>query len=409
MQTVSLNNFYRRRDMTPITNPAVREAAAAMQAALKTGSEKEINQAFELFNESVIEAVKEEASMGNDAILASRGQRVLTSQEKKFYQAWIDNAKSTTPQQAFTDILDGGIPETIIQDVYRNLTNEHPLLDMITFTNVNYLTKWILNDHTKQTAAWGTITSEIKQQISSGFKIIEIVQCKLSCFAVLPKDLLDLPNGPTFLDQYIRTILTEAIAVSLEAAIVSGDGLNKPIGLNRNIKKGVSVNTSTGYPKKTAIKVTNFLPEQYGKLVSKLVKTEAGTYRQLKEDSLALICNPVDYYEKIMPATTILTAAGTYAGDIFPVKTRPIQSAELTEGEAILCIPSEYFAAIASSKEGNVVYDDSVQFLEDCRVYMVKMFANGRAWDDTVAILLDISKLEAAYITVINKAETVSA
>ena len=129
--------------MTPITNPAVREAAAAMQAALKTGSEKEINQAFELFNESVIEAVKEEASMGNDAILASRGQRVLTSQEKKFYQAWIDNAKSTTPQQAFTDILDGGIPETIIQDVYRNLTNEHPLLDAITFTNVNYLTKWI--------------------------------------------------------------------------------------------------------------------------------------------------------------------------------------------------------------------------------------------------------------------------
>ena len=51
MQTGSLNNFYRRRDMTPITNPAVREAAAAMQAALKTGSEKEINQAFELFNE----------------------------------------------------------------------------------------------------------------------------------------------------------------------------------------------------------------------------------------------------------------------------------------------------------------------------------------------------------------------
>ena len=39
---------------------------------------------------------------------------------------------------------------------------------------------------------------------------------------------------------------------------------------------------------------------------------------------------------------------------------------------------------------------------------MVKMFANGRAWDDTVAILLDISKLEAAYITVLNKTETAS-
>lgn len=389
--------------MRPITNPVVKQAAAAMQAALKSGNEEQISQAFETFNEAVIDAVKEEAQIGDKNALAQRGHRMLTGEERKFYQAWIDNAKSPTPSQAFDAILTGGIPGTVIEDVYRNLVQQHPLLDAITFTNVSYLTKWIMNDHTKQTATWGAVTSEITKEITSSFKFLELVQCKLSCYAVLPKDLLELPDAPAFLDNYVRTILTEAIAVALENAIVDGDGKDKPVGLSRNIAKGVDFNTETGYPKKTAVKVTDFLPVNYGNLVASLVKTESGTYRTLREDSLAMICNPVDYYKKIMPATTVLTSVGTYVGNVFPVPTKIIQSAELAEGTAILCIPEEYFAAIASSKTGNVIYDDSVQFLEDCRVYMVKMFANGRAYDNTVSVVLDISALEPAYITVLNK------
>lgn len=394
--------------MTPLTNPVVKQAAAAMQAALKSNDEAQISQAFEAFNEAVIDSVRQEAQVNDGNVLVQRGCHMLTTEEKKFYQAWIDNAKSSTPKQAFSDILNGGIPETVIEDVFRNLTLEHPLLDAITFTNVSYLTRWIMNDHTKQTATWGVVTDEIKKQISSGFRIIELVQAKLSCFAVLPKDLLELPNAPAFLDRYVRTILLEAIAVSLENAIVDGDGLNKPIGLSRNIKKGVAFSTETGYPKKTAVPVTDFLPANYGALVAKLVKTEAGTYRTLKEDSLALICNPVDYYTKVMPATTVLTSVGTYVGNCFPVPTKAIQSAELTEGTAILCIPAEYFAALGTSKEGNLEFDDSAQFIEDCRVYKIKLFANGRAYDDTVALLLDISKLNPAYITVLNKQEAVA-
>lgn len=389
--------------MRPITNPVVKQAAAAMQVALKSGNEEQISQAFETFNEAVIDAVKEEAQIGDKNALAQRGHRMLTGEERKFYQAWIDNAKSVSPSQAFDTILTGGIPGTVIEDVYRNLVQQHPLLDAITFTNVSYLTKWIMNDHTKQTATWGAVTSEISKEITSSFKFLELVQCKLSCYAVLPKDLLELPDAPAFLDNYVRTILTEAIAVALENAIVDGDGKDKPVGLSRNIAKGVDFNTESGYPKKTAVKVTDFLPVNYGNLVANLVKTESGTYRTLREDSLALICNPVDYYKKIMPATTVLTSVGTYVGNVLPVPTKIIQSAELEEGTAILCIPEEYFAAIASSKTGNVIYDDSVQFLEDCRVYMVKMFANGRAYDNTVSVVLDISALEPAYITVLNK------
>lgn len=385
--------------MRPLTNPVVKEAAAAMQAALKAGDENSINVAFEQFTASISDVIKSdfEQAHGDREALAKRGYRMLTGKETEFYQNWIEAGKSSNPQQALTDLLSGGMPETIIEDVYRNLVNEHPLLGAITFTNVSYLTKWIMNDHTVQTAQWGEITEEIKKEITSSFKILEMAQCKLSCFAVIPRDMLDL--GPTFMDGYIRAILTEAIACALENAIVDGTGKNMPIGLNRNISKGVAVSDGV-YPKKEAIKVTDFLPATYGDLVARLCKTENGHYRKIED--LSLICNPVDYYRKVMPATTVMSSIGTYTTNVFPVPTKTYESAELTEGEAILCVPKEYFAALGAAKNGAIEIDDSVRFFEDQRAYKIKMFANGRAFDNTVAILLDISELDPAYITVRN-------
>ena len=309
----------------------------------------------------------------------------------------IENAKSSNPRQEFTDLLNDGMPQTIIEDVYRNLVNDHPLLNAITFTNVSYLTRWILNDHTVDKAVWGAINTEVTKKITSSFKIIEMTQCKLSCYAVIPKDMLEL--GPVYLDNYIRTILVDALACALENAIVTGTGKNQPIGLDRNISSTASV-VGGEYPKKAAVKVKSFLPTEYGPLVAKMAKTEKGVYRTIK--GVALICNPIDYLNKVMPATTVLNAAGTYTNNIFPVPTEVYQSAELTEGTAILCLPKEYFLGLGSSKDGNVTYDDSAQFLEDNRVYMIKTYANGRAFDDTASVLLDISELDPAYITVKN-------
>lgn len=394
--------------MRPLLNPVVKEAAAAMQAALKSGDENAINLAFEQFTTSVSDTIKNdfEQAHGDKEALVKRGYRMLTGKEMEFYQKWIEAGKSSNPQQAFVDLLTltGGMPETIIEDVYKNLVNEHPLLDAITFTNVLYLTRWIMNDHTVQSAQWGEITEEIKKEITSSFKILEMTQCKLSCYAVIPRDMLDL--GPTFLDGYIRAILTDAIGTALENAIVNGTGKNMPVGLNRDIHKGVAV-TDGVYPKKAAVKVLDFLPATYGGLVAKLCKTENGKYRKI--EGLTLICNPVDYYQKVMPATTVMSSIGTYTTNVFPVPTKVQESAELSEGEAILCIPKEYFAALGAAKNGAIEIDDSVRFFEDQRAYKIKTFANGRAYDDTVAILLDISELNAAYITVLNKSADTAA
>ena len=384
-----------------------KEAIVALQAAMKSGDETAVKQAWEQFHESVVESVKADYEMaaGDRAALAQRGYRQLTGAETEFYQKMITAGKAADPRQEFTSLLgtEGAMPETIIEDVFRELTQEHALLSKINFQDVKYLTRWILNDHTKQTAVWGPINGEITKKLESSFREVSLTLYKLTAYTVIPKDMLDL--GPAFLDNYIRTILKESIAISLEKAIVDGNGLNCPIGLDRNIGKSTSMNPSSGYAKKTAVKLKSFEPKEYGKVISQLVETENGGMRNFT--SVTLICNMKDYLQKIMPATTVLNAAGAYTKDIFPFPTDTVISNEVETGEAILCLPEEYFLGLGGNKEGVIEYDDSYKFLEDQRTYKIKLHGTGKAWDNTVSVLLDISELDPAYITVRN--ETVTA
>lgn len=383
-----------------IADTKQREAVAALQSALQSGNEEEGKKAWGQVIDAITEKVKTDFEMysTDTNVLAQRGYRQLTSEETKFYQNLAKAGKASDPKQAFTDLIntDGGMPETIIEDVYRDLLEEHPLLDKITFQNVKYLTKWLLNDHTRQKAAWGQINGEITQEIESAFKGVEVALLKLTAYAVIPQDMLDL--GPSFLDNYIRTILKEALYAALEKAIVSGSGKDEPVGLNRDIHEGVSFSTSTGYPEKTAIQVTNFLPANYGPLVAKLAVTEKGRMRSF--DEVLMICNQVDYLNKIMPATTALTTGGTYARDLFPFPTEVVRSNEVKTGQAILCLPEEYFFGLGESKDGKIEYSDEFKFLQDARTYKIKLHGNGRPYDNTVAIVLDISKLDPTYVTV---------
>lgn len=384
-----------------------KEAIVALQAAMKSGDENAVKQAWEQFHESVVESVKADYEMaaGDRAALAQRGYRQLTGAETEFYQKMITAGKAADPRQEFTSLLstEGAMPETIIEDVFRELTQEHALLSKINFQDVKYLTRWILNDHTKQTAVWGPINGEITKKLESSFREVSLTLYKLTAYTVIPKDMLDL--GPAFLDNYIRTILKESIAISLEKAIVDGNGLNCPIGLDRNIGKSTSMNPSSGYAKKTAVKLKSFEPKEYGNVISQLVETENGGMRNFT--SVTLICNMKDYLQKVMPATTVLNAAGAYTKDIFPFPTDVVISNEVETGEAILCLPEEYFLGLGGNKEGVIEYDDSYKFLEDQRTYKIKLHGTGKAWDNTVAVLLDISELDPAYITVRN--ETITA
>ncbi len=386
-----------------------KEAVAALQKAMKSGNEEAVKAAWQQFHESVVETVRADYDVmqGDERALAQRGYRQLTTKEKEFYQKIIKAGKEADPKQAFADLLnvDGGMPETIIEDVFRDLTEQHPLLNRINFQNVKYMTRWILNDHEKQTAAWGKINSEVKEEIESAFKEINLTLSKLTAFAVIPLDMLDL--GPTYLDNYIRTILREALYCALEKAIISGSGHDEPIGLTRDIHEGVEVNSSTGYPEKAAVKIKGFSPKEYGEVVAKLAVAESGRMRSF--DQVTLVCNMVDYLTKVMPATTVLNAAGAYSKDLFPFPTEVIRSNEVATGKAVLFLPEEYFMGIGTTKDGNIEYDDGYKFLEDLRTYKIKFHGAGRAFDNTVSIVLDISELDPAYITVLTKGGSVPA
>ncbi len=380
-------------------NTKIKDAAVAMQQAFASGDEKTIQDAFEEYGKAISFQIfaDHESSRGNKEILLQRGYHIPTSEEDSYYNAVIEAGKQKTVQAMNGLLSDKVMPVTIIEDVYKELIAEHPLLSRINFVSVAYLTRWILNDHTVDTAVWGDVTDEIAKEITSAFKTIEITQCKLSAYAVIEKDILDL--GPMFIDAYIRTFLKEALLIALEKAIISGNGVKCPIGLNRDIHEGVSYSTSTGYPEKEAIKVNSFTPKEYGELLSRLAVSEKGNMRRF--DQVTLICNQVDFLGKIMPATTVLnTTTGLYTKDLFPFPTEIIRSNEVDTGKVIITLPEEYFMGIGTGKEGTLEYSDDFRFLEDQRVFKIKMHGMGRAYDNTVSVVVDISDLEPASLLV---------
>ncbi|EGC8431291.1 phage major capsid protein [Listeria monocytogenes] len=385
-----------------------------LAAAMKSGDEKQIQEAWDEFHKSVADQVKadfaELQESKDAAVLAQRGYRQLTTKETKWYQKVIEALKSNNPKQAFTAIIGSDneedlMPTTIIEDVYKHLREEHPLLKAINFQYVGYITKWVLNDHSAQNAVWGKITEEIVKEITSSFKVVDIDQNKLSAYAIIEIGMLDL--GPTFLDGYIRAVLAEAIFAGLEEAIVAGTGVNMPIGLKKDIHEGVSYSSSTGYPDKEKLAVKSFAPAEYGALVAKMAVTENGNRRKFTE--VGLICNMVDYLTKVMPATTVLNAEAKYVNNLFPFPTTVYISNELEDGDAILFLKDEYFMGMGGSKNGVIEYSDEYKFLEDQRVFKVKQYGAGRAFDNTSALYLDISGVSPAFITVRNFEETVTA
>lgn len=383
---------------------------ASIVQAMKDGDEKAMQEAWASFHDSICAKVladHAELQATNDvAVLAERGYRQLTSAETKWYQKVIGALKSSDPKQAFVSIIgteneDDLMPSTIIEDVYRNLRDAHPLLGAIDFQYVGYITKWVMNDHSVQKAVWGAVNSEIVKEITSAFKGIDLEQNKLSAYAIIENDMLDL--GPVFLDAYIRACLEEALAAGLIYGVIDGTGKNEPIGLTRDIHEGVQVNTSTGYPRKTAEVVKDFTPTNYGALIAKMATNEAGKAKTFAK--VGLICNLTDYLTKIMPASTVLSPNGAYVNNVFPFPTTVYVEPELTTGEAVLFVEKEYSCFMGGNKKGIIEVSDEYKFIEDQTAFKIKQHGTGRAVDNTSALLLDISGLEPTYLTVKQVAE----
>ncbi|MCM1115683.1 MAG: phage major capsid protein [Clostridium sp.] len=379
----------------------IQQKANDFMEAVKSGNAEKMAQSSQLLFEAIAQKLIDDNANNNanSVIMAQRGDRVLTTEETKFYKNWAKAAASDNPKQAFTDLITkDGMPETIIEDVYKNLQQNHPLLSKVDFRDVKYLTKMIVNKHTKDLAVWGKITEEYKKKLESSFDVFYIEQATLSAFLVLPKEMLKL--GPNWLDNYVRTILYEAIACGAVYGIVDGKGAEgEPIGMTRDVSEGVSHSDKDGYPRKTPIKVTNFDVKNYLELVAKLSKDEQGNDKIFEK--VTLITKLQDYLLKIAPATTVRGLDGEYKNNLFPFPTEYVPvAAGLNDGEALLVLPDEYKFLIGAGKNGVITYSDDVKYIEKERVYGIDFHAAGRFVDNNSAILLDISELDPSYITI---------
>ena len=334
----------------------------------------------------------------NNAALYARGIRQLTTEEKEYYQKISDAMRSENPKQALENVS-VVFPQTIISRVMEDLTESHPLLSKIQFTPTGGAIRMMLNTDGRHKAAWGKLCAKIIEELTSGFKEVDVGLYKLSAFIPVCKAQLDL--GPEWLDRYIRAILAEALANGLEDGIVMGDGNDKPIGMIRDVSESASV-VGGAYPEKAKIKVSDFEPTTMGKLVALLAVTPNGKDRN--PDDLILLVNPQDYYEKVMPATTIRTPDGTYRNNVLPYPATIIPVSALPRGQAVFGVGRLYFAAVGMNKGGRLEYDDSYRFLEDERVYLIKLYANGFPVDNNAFLNLDISGLRPLHY----KVETVT-
>jgi HK97 family phage major capsid protein len=365
-----------------------------MNGALRSGDEEKFAQAFTAFAENLQESIladaRETLTQQDQAVLTARGVRQLTQEERTYYSQVIQAMRTSDPRQALTN-LEVAMPRTVLDSVFEDLTEAHPLLEVIDFQNTTGLVEAIVNTGSRQLAVWGDLTATIVQELTAGLKKVPMTHQKLSAFIPVAQAMLDL--GPDWLDLYVRTLLQEAIYLGLEEGILNGTGKSGPIGMKKQVGDGVTV-TSGVYPDKTKVKLTSLDNDgEYYSIVAGLLKTPDGKYRTAEQ--VIFVCNPVDYVTKVMPATTARGVDGTLIHGVFPFPTLVIPSVQMQEGEAIVGLPKRYFMGIGTAKSGKIEYSDEYKFLEDERMYKVKLYGHGEPKDNTAFAYLDISSLQA--------------
>lgn len=373
-----------------------------IQTAIKDGNTEGFYQAFDEMVQLIGADVQQKAeeklqqmqSAADASVLAARGVRQLTSQERQYYQKFSEAARSNNPRQALVD-ANLALPETVLNAVFDELQTSHPLLSAIQFTNTTGITNILMSRNGEQTAQWGDLCDEIVKELLAGFVNVNMTLLKLSAFIPVCKAMLDL--GPEWMDSFVRQVLYEALANGLEVGSVTGNGNGQPIGMDRQVGDNVTV-TGGVYPEKAPVAVTDLTPATVGNLLSLIAVDPAGKPRTLR--NVILVVNPQDYYQKVMPATTIQAGDGTYRNDVLPYPMQVIQSMALPRGKAIMGLGYKYFAGAGMSREGRIEYSDHYQFLEDNRVYLIKLYANGFPMDNNAFLVLDISGLRPAALQV---------
>lgn len=338
----------------------------------------------DMINTTIREANRAHEQQWDDAVLAQRGVRALTTDELKFYNQAIE-AKSF-------DEVHKLMPPTVYERVFEDLAIDHPLLSRVNFQRVGASTMWVVRKEGATTAFWGDVTAEIQEMVDNGFVTIDQGMYKLSGFLVVAKAMFEI--GPEWLDRYVRAVLTEVIAAELEDAIVNGDGDKKPIGMTRNLDGAVEQGV---YPLKDAKKLEDLSPATIGKEIlapaTVVDKNEDGTPKRTRPYAgITFMINPYDYALRFFAQGVKQRDDGTWVFDKFPIPgLEIIQSSAVPLNKLIVGHPKDYFMGVAV--DATLETTDVLRMIEDQRLYLVRQLANGRPIDNDKFSVYDISDI----------------
>lgn len=357
---------------------ALLEDSDAAEVARKIVENYENNASHfeQMMNDHIAEAKRANDEKWDTEVLKARGVRVLTTEEKKFYNAAIE-------VESFSGVS-ALMPPTVFDRVFEDLTTEHPLLSAVNAQRTGASTMWVVRKEGATTAFWGDVCDTIKEMVDNGFVTIDQGMQKLSGFLVVCKAMFEI--GPEWLDRYVRAVLAEVIADELENAIVHGDGNKKPIGMTRDLNGAVSGGV---YPEKTPIALADFTPKTIGEQI--LAPTTKNGRRRYT--GVTLIVNPYDYAAKFFAAGVKQRDDGTYTFGNYAIPgVTIIQSPAVPLDRMIVGRPKDYFFGYAT--EAKIESTDVLRMIEDQRLYLVRQLANGRPLDADSFTVFDITDTE---------------
>ncbi|EGF6143524.1 phage major capsid protein [Listeria monocytogenes] len=318
------------------------------------------------------QAKKEARQEADQYISASRTDKNITNEEIKFFN---DINKEVGYKEETL------LPQTVVDEIFEDLTTEHPFLASIGMRTTGLRTKF-LKSETSGLAVWGKIFGEIKGQLDATFSEEESIQNKLTAFVVVPKDLENF--GPVWVKRFVVTQIEEAFEVALESAFIIGDGKDKPVGLTRKVGKGTNVVDGV-YPEKVASGTLTFASSKV--TVNEL--TDVYKYHSVKENGkplnvageVTLLVNPTDAWD-VKKQYTSLNANGVYVTAL-PYNLNIIESLFVPEKKAISYVAKRYDALVGGAL--NISTFDQTLAFEDLNLYAAKQFAYGKAKDEKAA------------------------
>lgn len=368
-----------------INETKMKQAQEEALKILQEGEDKAeaIVEAMEKINEAQYsELIQEIVEQSNKAesdkeYTKTLGLRTLNKEEKEFFEALKND-----PRQAVTGKQVDILPSTFIDVTLEDIKKESKLLNYINFAPAN-VKKWITASKTGA-YSWGGLTDTIKGELTASFAVLDMEVCKLTVYLVLPKAIRDLTLP--FVEKYCREILKEQLNDGLEYGVLQGTGKNEPIGIYKQIAK--TKEDGTHQDKDVDTTMTSFKPKALAPAKKYLTKNGNRTI-----DKLVLVCHPNDEADYVAPA--IYNDEGRMVASYKNIEVVP--SANNPKNKAVLMIPKKYTMGLTGL--GFKDYDQTMA-LDDADVIIGKGYSNGRASDDNVAFVFDVTKLEEYIPTV---------